>query len=202
MGLITLQTPIVGVANASEDPKIASDLTILQTLLNGNIDITNLSAALQALIPTGGTGTGVWTTYSPTWTASPVAPSTGNGTLAGAYMTFGKTCVFRINLTCGASTNGGVGPITFTLPAGSVPVEQTVTCKLFSNIDNTNWLGFGYIPASSSYVAPFFPRSSSDCSMSAFSNAVTVDAPGIPATAGQSIHNGSNFVCTGMYQTT
>lgn len=202
MGLITLQTPIVGVANASEDPKIASDLTILQTLLNGNIDITNLSAALQALIPTGGTGTGVWTTYSPTWTASPVAPSTGNGALTGAYMTFGKTCVFRINLQCGTSTNGGVGAITFSLPVASAPVEQEATCKLGSNIDNTNWIGFGFIAPSSTTVAPYFPLTATNCSMGPFSNAVTTDAPGVPATSGQSVHNGSTLVCFGLYQTT
>lgn len=43
MGQISLSIPQVGQSEATEEPKIASDLTILQTLVNGNIDTNNLS---------------------------------------------------------------------------------------------------------------------------------------------------------------
>lgn len=45
MGTISLQIPQSGQPNSSEDPKVASDLTLLQTLLNGNVDTNNLSAS-------------------------------------------------------------------------------------------------------------------------------------------------------------
>lgn len=58
MATISLQIPVVGSPNATEDVKIASDLTILQTLLNGNVDTTNLSPsaaiALSQLAPGAG----------------------------------------------------------------------------------------------------------------------------------------------------
>ena len=46
MGSISLQTPLVGQPNATEDPKVATDFTTLQTWANGNIDAINMSAAL------------------------------------------------------------------------------------------------------------------------------------------------------------
>lgn len=49
MGTITLQIPQVGVdLNSVADPKVAGNFNVLQTLVNGNIDLTNLSPALQA----------------------------------------------------------------------------------------------------------------------------------------------------------
>ena len=44
MGSITLSIPTVGQPNSTEDPKIATDLTTIETLVNGNIDSTNLSS--------------------------------------------------------------------------------------------------------------------------------------------------------------
>lgn len=44
MGQISLSIPQVGLSDQTEDPKVANDLTIIQTWANGNIDATNLSA--------------------------------------------------------------------------------------------------------------------------------------------------------------
>lgn len=46
MGQISLQIPQSGQPNSSEDPKVATDLTTIQTWANGNIDSTNVSTAL------------------------------------------------------------------------------------------------------------------------------------------------------------
>ena len=46
MGQISLQIPQVGQPDSTEDPKVASDLTTIQTVINGNLDATNLSATL------------------------------------------------------------------------------------------------------------------------------------------------------------
>lgn len=46
MSQIALQIPQSGALNATEDPKIASDMTMLQNVINGGIDATNISASL------------------------------------------------------------------------------------------------------------------------------------------------------------
>lgn len=43
MGTISLQVPVSGQPNSTEDPKIASDMTTIQTVINGNIDTNNVS---------------------------------------------------------------------------------------------------------------------------------------------------------------
>lgn len=44
MGQISLQIPQLGQPVSSEDPKIASDLTTLQNVINGSIDASNVTA--------------------------------------------------------------------------------------------------------------------------------------------------------------
>lgn len=200
MGSISLQTPTVGNPNSTEDPKIANDFTILQTLLNGNIDLTNLSTALQSYVPTP-----AWLTYTPSWTGATLGPSIGNGTLAGAYITFGKTCVFNIYLLAGSTTNGGEGALTFGLPITSAAgLEQDVPCKLFASNNGTNWLGFAVISAASSAVAPYFPGNSSTVTLSQFLNStVGLANTGVPSISGSfPLTTGSIFTCSGTYQTT
>jgi hypothetical protein len=49
MGNITLSLPTVGQQNFTEDPKIPSALSTIQTVINGNLDHTNLSGAAGIL---------------------------------------------------------------------------------------------------------------------------------------------------------
>src|ERR1700756_5006204 len=46
MGSISLSIPQNGQPNLTEDPKVASDLTVIQTVVNGNLDASNISATL------------------------------------------------------------------------------------------------------------------------------------------------------------
>jgi len=46
MGTIAIQIPTVGNPNSTEDPKIASGLTTIQTVINGNLDSSNLAASV------------------------------------------------------------------------------------------------------------------------------------------------------------
>lgn len=58
-----------------------------------------------------------WSTYTPIWTASTTNPTLGNGSLIGRYKRLtAKTCVVRIDLIVGSTTNMGAGQMTFTLP--------------------------------------------------------------------------------------
>ena len=59
---------------------------------------------------------GVWTAYTPTWTAATTNPSIGNGTLVGRYTQIGKTCILVIGLTMGSTTTYGSGNWSFSLP--------------------------------------------------------------------------------------
>ena len=61
--------------------------------------------------------------YAPTWTASGVAPSLGDGTLTGKYVQIGGLVVARVGWTAGSTTTYGTGTWKFSLPvaaAGSV----------------------------------------------------------------------------------
>lgn len=55
MGQIALQIPTVGQPNATEDPKIASDFTTIQNVINGNIDHGNLATGVVLELATTGT---------------------------------------------------------------------------------------------------------------------------------------------------
>ena len=48
MGQISLQIPQVGLSDSTEDPKVAANITTLQTLVNGQLDDTNLASPNNA----------------------------------------------------------------------------------------------------------------------------------------------------------
>lgn len=59
---------------------------------------------------------GVWTTYTPTWTAATTNPTIGNGTLTGRYVVIGKVCHAMVYVLAGTTTNAGSGAYSFTYP--------------------------------------------------------------------------------------
>jgi hypothetical protein len=46
VGIITLDLPVIGQSNVTEDAKIRNDLSILANVINGNLDASNLSSAI------------------------------------------------------------------------------------------------------------------------------------------------------------
>jgi len=60
-----------------------------------------------------------WGSYSPTWTSSGTAPTIGNGTLGGFYMSAGKLVIGRLELTIGGTTNVGTGSYSLSLPVSA-----------------------------------------------------------------------------------
>jgi hypothetical protein len=74
-------------------------------------------------------GTGAWTAYTPSLTASTTNPSLGNGTIAGAYSQVGKTISFGIDLRIGSTTTRGVGRWYLSLPVP--PHARLQTCGLY-----------------------------------------------------------------------
>lgn len=55
------------------------------------------------------TASGVWTSYTPTWTASVTNPSLGNGSIAGSYTLVGNTMLFSVRIVGGSTTTFGAG---------------------------------------------------------------------------------------------
>jgi hypothetical protein len=70
---------------------------------------------------------GIWTTYTPAWTAVTTNPAIGNGTLTGKYIIRpGGTCILRIYLVAGGTTMFGSGAWSFGMPAGIVAANDVV----------------------------------------------------------------------------
>lgn len=57
-----------------------------------------------------------WTSYTPTWGSSGVAPAIGNGTITGKYFRSGRLISFLAFLRAGSTTTFGTGSFTLTLP--------------------------------------------------------------------------------------
>ena len=48
---------------------------------------------------------GIWTSYTPTWTAFTGTPNLGNGTITGKYAKIGKVVTAMVTLTFGSTTS-------------------------------------------------------------------------------------------------
>lgn len=75
-------------------------------------DVQNLAAAADATLGNA------WTAYSPSWTATGVAPVVGTGTLVGRFKFFNKWGLARITLTAGGTTTFGTLLYRWSLPPG------------------------------------------------------------------------------------
>lgn len=90
---------------------IASTSTADYTLKFDNIQVGPQNVAY-------GTPATDWTSYTPGWTASGVAPAIGNGTLAGQWRRVGDSMEVQVSLLIGAGTTLGSGVYYFALPTG------------------------------------------------------------------------------------
>lgn len=107
---------------------------------------------------------GAWTSFTPTWTSETSGtPSIGNGTLAGFYLTIGKTHFFRIRMQVGSTTTFGSGRWNFTI-GGSVGTatagQQTVVCHMADSSSGAVQGGGAWIAASASPVVRPTPAGS------------------------------------------
>lgn len=100
-----------------------------------------------------------WTSYTPTWTSS-TNPAIGNGTLAGAYIKWGRTCIAYIRLAMGSTTTYGSGGYTFGLPFTSASgMDYLGTARLVST---DAWNGQTVMNGGTSGFNATFPTSSGD----------------------------------------
>lgn len=114
----------ISVTNINDGDSVtaASVNNQINTIVNdydGNITDANISAsaAISAGKLAGGVAGmfGAWTSYTPTFANTTL----GNGTVAGKYVQFGKTVLFKAEFTLGSTSAVASNP-TVTLPVTSV----------------------------------------------------------------------------------
>jgi len=104
----------------------------------GSGAVDNLAVGTNGQVPVADStaGTGIrwdnvaapssFTSYTPAWTSSGTAPSLGNGTAAGAYITIGTLIAGYLQITIGSTSTNGTGTYNF-----SLPVSASVTTSRF-----------------------------------------------------------------------
>lgn len=85
------------------------------------------------------------TAFTPVWTASGVAPSIGNGTLAGLRYKLGRLCFWSFRLIGGTTTNFGTGNWEFTIPFSMHPDWQSGVNTFFPALVNMNNSGTEFL---------------------------------------------------------
>lgn len=154
MGTISLSIPQTGQPNSTEDPKIASDFTTLQTVINGNLDGSNVAATLTGrrqvmqapFFVIGNTSSNPWLSGAADSLAS--GSNTTNRGIVWAYLDPANFAVtgksntqLIVRMSCATNgvapaTNftGGLFPVTFsggtgtiTITAGTIVTGSSVT---------------------------------------------------------------------------
>jgi len=120
----------------------------------------------------------LWTAFTATWTASTTNPTIGNGAIVARYVQLGpKTVNIRIDVTIGSTTNGGSGTYSFALPTQAASDAEQFLGFRVSN-GSTNFVGFGYIPLSSTTVRPFAVFSNGSAAAVQLANGLPGLSPG------------------------
>lgn len=93
--------------------------------------LANAALAVRNLVDSIEAG---WTAYTPAWTAATSNPAVGNGSIVGRYKRFGKTVLFRVNLTIGTTTTLGSGQYSISLPFAAHATGRQIlaACDLVS----------------------------------------------------------------------
>lgn len=102
---------------------------------------------------TAGNTSGLWTDYTPDWTASATNPAIEDGTLSGRYMKIGRMVFTYIYLNYGSATTGGDGyGWLFSLPEAPVNGNYVIGQWYATDAGTASYHGFGSL-ASTSTVA-------------------------------------------------
>lgn len=139
---------------------VANNADFAGTLTAGSGNSFNVDASGNLTAATNIT-TGAWTTFVPTWTASSVNPSLGNGTLTSRWARVGRMIHWIGSLTCGSTTTGGTGFWMMSLPATAATNSiTTYGTSDYVNSGDNEYLGVVGI-ASAGTTANFVVKTSS-----------------------------------------
>ena len=152
MTQLTLQIPVVGQSDSTEDPKVANSLTSIQSWANGNIDHTNLSNS-AGILPAQLALNAVRLTF--------ISSSAGGGALAGRlYETSTATAVYTLPSAVGIAdqqigflnVSGGTITVQCTAqnigfiggPAASFTLGGGGRCVILQS-DGSNWYVISFL---------------------------------------------------------
>lgn len=147
--------------------------------------------------------------YTPLWASlgagQPAAPSA----IAGRYMPLNGVCDVWIGMTFGASTSGGTGQLTLSvpLPGRTGLTEQWLDAKLFipGGGGAGNYLGGCIVGSGLTVLSVWFPTSATDIRVQGWAGEAgggsgTGVGTGIPRTSGAfTVANGGNLYVNGRY---
>jgi hypothetical protein len=122
MGSISLQIPQIGLADTTEDVKVANNFSTIQTAINGNIDQTNLSATAGILLNST-------TLTNPSRVVNTAyQPSTTRPTLLVVCVVGGGAGTNTVILKIGSTSSPTLvaGAATLTTVAGQIPITTIV----------------------------------------------------------------------------
>lgn len=121
---------------------------------------------------------GLWTAYTPVWSAASAAAALGNGVLTGRYRKTGRLVEVNIFLSLGSTSSGGTNGWNFTLPFATAPgYEHYLTAKCWVS-NGWNLLGYGLAGPSSNSIAPWMPVSPTNVNYEQVRNADGTGAVG------------------------
>lgn len=102
-----------------------------------------------------------WTAYTPAWTAATTNPVLGNGSLAGQYIKWGRTCTVTVYLTTGSTTTYGSGAYQISLPfqAAAANVSYLGAARLGGT---AIWLGHAVVPTGDTKATLTFDTSATN----------------------------------------
>lgn len=105
---------------------------------------------------------GIWQSWTPTWSTTGTAPSVGNGTFTCSYTQIGKTVHYRMHFVMGSTTTYGTGTWLFSLPVTpkTLPTDATIDCTGQVQDFGTSSLPVLTGRLSGSSVVPMVPTSS------------------------------------------
>lgn len=127
---------------------IPNDVTIGSVRINTNV-IQTVDSNADLELDASGTGAiqlrsrlklsdgtspdGLWTNFTPTWTASTTNPTIGNGLLEGTYKRVGNTVHVWMMMTAGSTTTFGSGEYKISLPVTARAISRAVLSLVMNN---------------------------------------------------------------------
>lgn len=130
-------------AGVVNDTALAAASVIAGKIAAGGVSATN--QITDAIISLAKFANEAPTAFTPTWDASGVAPSIGNGTLAGLRYKLGRLCFFSFRLIGGTTTNFGTGVWEFGIPFAMHPDWQSGVNTFFPALVNMNNSGTEFL---------------------------------------------------------
>lgn len=118
---------------------------------------------------------GAWTTFVPTWTASSVNPTLGNGTLTSRWSRVGRTIHWIGSLTAGTTTSGGTGFWSMSLPVTAATNSVTsIGPADYVNVGDNEYVGLIEIQSGGTTGGFIVKTSTNSTSTANVSNSVPV----------------------------